>query len=317
MLMQALEQSRIYIQAFSVCALWTLICFICLAQNGEEVQQVFRLTTNLCMRIFVWQILKDQYKRFVNAGALKASLLLVSHTNEKVILTAMRLASQLLEVCVKDGQEAARDVLRNNNGHRVCSLSHTDWGAPCDDNMRAKSVARCVCQTWAGYFLDYVVLRRDRNYSLSRARENDGEGFLTTKCMRDHLLDGCVNHWAKCCQRPFVRSNKTSIRSVVSWRQCAHQKSRAFLESVFLNDHAAKCEYSIEWWHTLYRLSHTLHHDHTRHDSNIQILHRDKIGMTFFLARCKQTFETVLSELWAILVTPHAVRGLWVMPKIW
>ena len=42
--------------------------------------------------------LKQQHTRFLEAGALRAALLLVSHSNEKVVITAVRLASQLLEV---------------------------------------------------------------------------------------------------------------------------------------------------------------------------------------------------------------------------
>jgi hypothetical protein len=42
--------------------------------------------------------LKQHHTRFLEAGALRAALLLVAHNSEEVVITAVRLASQLLEV---------------------------------------------------------------------------------------------------------------------------------------------------------------------------------------------------------------------------
>ena len=44
---------------------------------------------------------------FLKAGALATALTLVAHTNEEIVLGAVRLASQILQACPREAQESA------------------------------------------------------------------------------------------------------------------------------------------------------------------------------------------------------------------
>jgi hypothetical protein len=63
-----------------------------------------------------------QYNRFLQVGALRCSLLLTSHSSEDVVLSAVRLSSQLLSACPSEAQGAAMEVLKNDNRKVLWSL---------------------------------------------------------------------------------------------------------------------------------------------------------------------------------------------------
>jgi hypothetical protein len=63
-----------------------------------------------------------QYSRFLQVGALSCSLHLTSHSSEDVVLSAVRLSSQLLSACPSEAQGAAMEVLKNDNRKVLGSL---------------------------------------------------------------------------------------------------------------------------------------------------------------------------------------------------
>lgn len=64
----------------------------------------------------------QQYARFLKVGALRCALLLAAHSNEEVVSSAIRLASQLFVACKSEAQEAAMEVLTNDNRKVLGSL---------------------------------------------------------------------------------------------------------------------------------------------------------------------------------------------------
>ena len=57
--------------------------------------------------------------RFLEAGALDVALTLSTHTNEEIVLGAVRLASQLLHACPREAQDTAVTLFKIKDVDRI------------------------------------------------------------------------------------------------------------------------------------------------------------------------------------------------------
>jgi hypothetical protein len=62
--------------------------------------------------------------RFLKAGALTTALTLVTHTNEEIVLGAIRLASQILQACPREAQESAVIFFKEQGSENFFTCLH-------------------------------------------------------------------------------------------------------------------------------------------------------------------------------------------------